>query len=136
MQRVKKKKSKLPSWVESTATLHKWRRVYGVFMMTGAICQLVIVDLNDPIGVSLQKPLKISREEGTITGVFLLNASQIKGRNAQKPYYIVAVYDKAAKAFVYQIEGQLLPMVLGDKAIHFIVGEERNRVRDQLTVTK
>lgn len=132
MQRVRKKRSKKPNWVESVDALKKWQKTFAVFMMNGAVCQLVIVDLSDPIGVMLQRPSKISRDNGVITGVFILNSDKLKGKLAQKPYYVVAMYDPAAKAFMYKIEGNLLPMVLGNKETHFIVGEERARVRKQL----
>jgi sRNA-binding regulator protein Hfq len=132
VQRARNKRSKKPNWVEPVDALKKWQKTFAVFMMNGAVCQLVIVDLNDPIGIMLQRPCKISRDEGVITGVFVLNGDKLKGKFAQKPYYVVAVYDPPAKAFVYKIEGNLLPMVLGNKYMHFIVGEDRVRVRKQL----
>lgn len=125
-------------WAVKSQELNRWAKVQGVFFLQGFIAQLVIIDIKDPIGVMLAKPLRISKEEVIITGVFCLNNYYInqakvnKNREKMEPHYVVAAYKPASKAFVHVLDAGLLPLVLGNPEIRYLGTAERERVRQNL----
>ncbi len=128
-----KRKSSKPFWYAKVCELNRWQKNLGVYMLSGHTAQIVFIDLTDPIGIMLQRPLKLNRDEGIITGTFMLNMPQVKDKKIKaKPYYIVAVYNPRAKAFMYSIPGEHLPHVLSHPEIRYISGEERERARATL----
>ena len=138
MQRARRrlKPGEIPTWHATGRQLSTWQKAFGIFLLKGGIAQLVITDLGEPIAILLQKPVRIQREDGVITGAFILNEAQRKGihkNKKPKAFYVAALYDTQAKAFVHQIDGNLLPMVLNNKQARYLIGEERARVAAALT---
>jgi hypothetical protein len=129
------KKSKIKLWMTPVKELNRWKKNQGVFLFTGNVAQLIIIDMNDPIGVMLQRPLRISRENGVITGVFCLNDFFVK-KHKKQPLYIVAAYDRAAKTFVHEVKAEYLPLVLDNPDVRYIGGEERETARIRLGLNK
>lgn len=128
---MKRVRSVKPFWHLTGAQLRPFKTKDGVFMLSGLQCQLVFVDLGDPIAISIQKPYRLQKEENVITGVFMLNPGAVK--SGAKPYYIVAPYRAASKAFVFDIEsGEVLQAVMKDTTMRQLLGEERERTRKAL----
>lgn len=137
---MKKHKKEVPSWNISVTELKKWERNQGVFMLSGNLCQLVIIDLQDPIGVLLQKPFRIEKNEGVITAVFCLNSWIFEGRTKKqkeflKPFFIVGSYLRENKCFIYKAEGTDLPMILGNPYIRYVNHDERKAIAEKLGLT-
>ena len=134
--RMKKKSKSKPHWYITTRELNQWKKAQGVYVLSGGIAQLVFIDLTDPIGIMLQRPVKLSKEEGVIIGTFIINEPQVrdtkKTKHPARPYYIVSVYNQRAKAFMYVVPGQFLPQILDHPDIRYICGEERERARAAL----
>lgn len=133
------KKTKAKIWMTTPKELTKWKKNQGVFFLSGQLAQVVIIDLNDPIGVLIQKPLRISKESGTITGVFSLNNMLVKQAKKKgydlKEIFVVAAYNREAKSFVYTVSGEQLPLVLNNPEVRYIGGEERSTAKIRLGMT-
>lgn len=131
---------KKPSWATPTKELNKWKKAQGVFMFSGNQCQVMIVDLDDPIGILIQKPVRISRDEGVIVGSFCLNEHEVragkKEKREVKPYYFAAPYVRASKCFVYQCNGAQLPLILGNPEIRYVDGKDREQCKKVLEMSR
>ena len=131
-----KRKPTKPLWWAKTCELNRWKKIWSVYMFSGNVCQIVLIDLGDPIGIMMQKPKRISREEGIITGIFVLNEPTVAATKKEKdprkrfePHYFVAVYNPRAKAFMYAVPGEQLPEILEHPDIRYVAGEERERTK-------
>jgi hypothetical protein len=127
---------KKPSWATSTKELNKWKKAQGIFMFSGNQCQVMIMDLDDPIGILIQKPVRISRDDGVIVGSFCLNEFEVKAgkqkKQEVKPYYFAAPYARHARCFVYQANGAQLPLILSNPDIRYVEGKDRERCKKVL----
>ena len=129
-------KVKKPLWATPAKEISYFKKAHGVFMLSGHLCQLMIVDLEDPIGVLLQKPKRLIREGQVITGVFCLNEYEVRASKKQtKPFHVVAVYLRKSKCFRYDADGVTLPMILSNPAIRFVIGEDRERCKKVLEMS-
>lgn len=106
------------AWIATTEELTKWQKIQGVFMHEGKKCQVILMDGDDPIGVILQRPFRLIKENREILGSFKL-----------KEKWLVAPYVKFASAFVCELEPDELDLVFGNPEVCYVEGKDRETLK-------